>query len=194
MKELIERLAKIQLELNAPKDKTSQGIKYKYRTKEGILEAVKPLLNGLIIRLYDEVIYIEGRFYIKTTASISDGENEVAAIGWAREPDKYQAMNESQTTGSASSYAGKYALNNLLAIDDNQDADQEDVIITTEQACYLERLLDNSTYQNTDQYNVLLDKIATLPISEYEKAKNNLITNQLHESETLPGTSTGSHL
>ena len=72
MKALIERVAKIQAELNAPKDKTSQGIRYKYRTKEGILEAVKPLLNGLVIYIYDEVKFIEGRFYICAIARISD--------------------------------------------------------------------------------------------------------------------------
>lgn len=122
---LISVLSKIQKELKAPKDKTGQGIRYKYRSCEAILEAVKPLLpDGYVIIIEDEVVQIGERYYVKATASLTSGE-EYALTGtaYAREPLSMASINESQVTGSTSSYARKYALSGLLAIDDNKDAD-----------------------------------------------------------------------
>lgn len=121
-----EKVMKIQQELVAPKDLTNTYGNYKYRSCERILEAVKPLLAkyGLGLTITDEVVQIGARYYIKATATIwseKGGSKEVSA--WAREQDSKKGMDESQITGSASSYARKYALNGLFCIDDTKDAD-----------------------------------------------------------------------
>ena len=122
MKELI----KIQSELNAPKNLFNSFGKYHYRNADGILEAVKPLLkeSKCFITISDKVLLIGTRFYVEATARITNSEGlfvEVSAL--AREQDEQRGMSESQLTGATSSYARKYALNGLLAIDDNKDAD-----------------------------------------------------------------------
>lgn len=122
MKELI----KIQSELNAPKNLYNTFGKYHYRNADGILEAVKPLLKETkcFIAISDKVLLIGDRFYVEATARITNSEGvyvEVTAL--AREQDSQKGMSESQLTGATSSYARKYALNGLLAIDDNKDAD-----------------------------------------------------------------------
>lgn len=118
-------VAKIQSELKAPKNQLNKFGGYKYRNCEDILEAVKPLLNnlGLVITINDELINMGNRFYIKATATISDGENSLSNSALAREAEVKKGMDESQITGAASSYARKYALNGLLLIDDTKDAD-----------------------------------------------------------------------
>ena len=125
MSTFIEKLNKIQTELNAPKDAYNSFGKYKYRSAESILQAVKPLLakQGLILTISDSVIQIAERFYIQTTAKITDGKENVETTALAREPLLKKGMDDSQITGATSSYARKYALCGLLAIDDNKDAD-----------------------------------------------------------------------
>ena len=120
-----EKLNKIQTELNAPKDAYNSFGKYKYRSAESILQAVKPLLakQGLILTISDSVIQIAERIYIQATAKITDGKESVETTALAREPLLKKGMDDSQITGATSSYARKYALCGLLAIDDNQDAD-----------------------------------------------------------------------
>lgn len=125
MKELIE----IQAELKAPKGQFNAFGKYKYRSCEDILEAVKPLLkkHKCFLVLNDEMIEVGGRIYVKATASISSEEGTLMeATALAREPEAKKGMDESQITGAASSYARKYALNGLFAIDDAKDADTQD--------------------------------------------------------------------
>lgn len=126
MKELIE----IQNRLKAPKGNEAKGsngrIIYRYRSCEDILESVKGLLKEqkCTIIITDDVVLVANRIYIKATATITnDGGESVSASAFAREPDTMAAMNASQVTGAASSYARKYALNGLLAIDDTKDAD-----------------------------------------------------------------------
>lgn len=119
-KGLMDILHDIQIELAAPKNLTNKFGGYQYRNKEGILAAVKPLLpDGCIIQISDQVVEIAGRFYVKATAEIRRGTERFLAVGWAREQDEKKGMDAAQITGAASSYAGKYALSNLLAIDDS---------------------------------------------------------------------------
>lgn len=119
----MEKLAKIQKELKAPKGQLNKFGGYNYRSCEDILEAVKPLLDGAILTLQDEIINIGNRFYVKATATFTDGTYTHSVTAMAREPETKKGMDESQITGMASSYARKYALNGLFCIDDTKDAD-----------------------------------------------------------------------
>ena len=122
---IYEKLIQIQSELKAPKGQYNNFGKYKYRNCEDILEAVKPLLKkqGLAILLNDEVVTIGTRYYIKATATITDGESKIEVNAEAREEESKKGMDGSQVTGASSSYARKYALNGLFAIDDTKDSD-----------------------------------------------------------------------
>jgi len=122
----MKELVKIQSELKAPKNQRNNFGKYNYRSCEDILEAVKPLANkeGCVVLLSDEVKVISDRIYVCATATLwKDDDNQINVTAWAREPLIQKGMNEAQITGSASSYARKYALNGLFAIDDTKDAD-----------------------------------------------------------------------
>lgn len=116
-------LNKIQKELKAPKGQKNTFGNYNYRSCEDILEAVKPLLGHAVLTLNDEVVMIGDRFYIKATATLSDGTKSVFASAYAREAVEKKGMDVAQITGAASSYARKYALNGLFCIDDTKDAD-----------------------------------------------------------------------
>lgn len=119
MKELIS----IQSTLKSPKDKRNDFGKYNYRTAEGILESVKPLLfeNGCFIYLSDSLIEIGGEVYLQATATIQNSTGEkISVTAYAREEENKKGMSSEQMTGSASSYARKYALNGLLAIDSSE--------------------------------------------------------------------------
>lgn len=123
----MKRLIEIQQELKAPKNQKNSFGGYNYRSCEDILEAVKPLLKkqGLALVIKDDILAIDGRFYIKATASLFDENKDKIAetTALAREEENKKGMDASQLTGSTSSYARKYALNGLFAIDDNKDAD-----------------------------------------------------------------------
>lgn len=123
---IIETLNKIQTSLKAPKGQYNDFGKYSYRSCEDILEAVKPLLeeHKAVIRLSDEVLLIGDRYYIKATATIHCGDESISATALAREEETKKGMDASQISGTASSYARKYALNGLLAIDDTADSDK----------------------------------------------------------------------
>lgn len=115
-------------ELKVPKNQFNNFGKYNYRSAEDILEGVKPtaIKYGLIPSLSDEIIQIGDRYYIKATASISDGEKTLSSTGLAREEETKKGMDGSQITGTASSYARKYAMNGLYQIDDTKDADTDE--------------------------------------------------------------------
>lgn len=115
----------IQQELKAPKGQYNSFGKYKYRKCEDILEAVKPILSKYqaTITLSDDLVCIGDRYYVKATASIKVGDVVESVTAFAREELEKKGMDASQITGTASSYARKYALNGLLAIDDTDDAD-----------------------------------------------------------------------
>lgn len=128
---LIEKLLAVQAELKAPKGQYNSFGKYKYRSCEDILEAVKPILkkHGASITITDDLEQIGNRIYVKATARFWDAAPSGGCIdntAFAREPDTKKGMDESQITGTASSYARKYALNGLLLIDDTKDADTDE--------------------------------------------------------------------
>ena len=120
---VIGRLAKIQQELKAPKNQFNKLGNYKYRSCEDILEAVKPLLNGLALNLTDEVKEAAGYMYVESTAMITDGTKMQAVKAQAGIDPNRKGMDIAQAFGSSSSYARKYALNGLFLIDDTKDAD-----------------------------------------------------------------------
>ena len=130
MSSLKEKLLAIQTELKAPKGQYNNFGKYKYRSCEDILEAVKPLLaeNKVVLTITDEVVDIGSRIYVRACATISDVESDehFTNVAWAREDEAKKGMDGSQITGTASSYARKYCLNGLFLIDDTKDADTDE--------------------------------------------------------------------
>lgn len=139
---MIEKLIKIQVELKAPKNQRNKFGNYNYRSCEDIVEAVKPLLarEGLLMTISDEIVVrgaheptiygddgegVTGdqRFYVNATVTITDGEKTCYVSAFAREAETKKGMDAAQITGAASSYARKYALNGMFAIDDTKDAD-----------------------------------------------------------------------
>ena len=129
-KTLASKLLNIQQELKAPKNQKNTFGGYNYRSCEDILEAVKPLLKkeNLIMNITDELVYIGERYYIKATAILTDidSNNQFINVAYAREEETKKGMDGSQITGTASSYARKYALNGLFLIDDTKDADTDE--------------------------------------------------------------------
>ena len=121
MKQLVE----IQNELKAPKSQFNKFGGYKYRNAEDILEAVKPLLfkHKCTLTISDDIVCAGDRIYVKATAVISNGADSISVSAFAREPEAQKGMSESQITGASSSYARKYALNGMFAIDDTKDSD-----------------------------------------------------------------------
>ena len=119
------KLVAIQERLKAPKGQENKFGGYKYRSCEDILEAVKPLLKDedLALTISDEIVEVGGRVYVKATATLMGPETYISTSAYAREAETKKGMDDSQITGSASSYARKYALNGLFAIDDTKDAD-----------------------------------------------------------------------
>jgi len=121
--ELNERLAKIQIELKVPKTRPNDFGGYMYRNLEDIMDSVKPLLNGLTLTFSDEVKSIGDQLYVESTATLSDGNNSIKTKAFAREVMDKKKYDSSQLTGSASSYARKYAANGMFCIDDVKDSD-----------------------------------------------------------------------
>ena len=136
-KTIYEKLLAVQNELKAPKDKKNTFGGYNYRSCEGILEAVKPLLQeqGLMLTIKDEVVNIGDRYYVRATVLLDDisSNGEIAITALAREEEAKRGMDASQITGTASSYARKYALNGLFLIDDTKDADTDEFHRTTQE-------------------------------------------------------------
>ena len=124
-KNLNEALVSVQSKLKAPKSQYNSFGKYKYRSCEDILEAVKPLLAevGCSLRISDEIMQVGERVYVKATAVFSNGDAQYAVTALAREAETKSGMDAAQITGAASSYARKYALNGLFCIDDTKDPD-----------------------------------------------------------------------
>lgn len=125
---LVQKVVLVQDELKAPKGQFNNFGNYKYRNCEDIVESVKPILKkyGIMLNISDELVLIGARYYIKAVAGLTDGTDVIQSTAYAREPQDLKGMSESQITGTASSYARKYALNGLLAIDDTKDADTDE--------------------------------------------------------------------
>lgn len=129
MSKINAQLREVQQKLKAPKGQTNTFGHYKYRSCEDILEAVKPLLGeqGLTLVISDVIMQIGDRFYVIAEATVTNDDREsISNKAFAREPDDKRGMDASQITGTASSYARKYALNGLFAIDDTKDADTDE--------------------------------------------------------------------
>lgn len=173
----MEKLAKIQKELKAKKDQYNKFGGYNYRSAESILEAVKPLLDGAILTLQDDIMAVGAgdnvRFYVKATAIFKDGDFTESTTAYAREPDIQKGMNESQITGAASSYARKYALNGLFCIDDNKDADTEEYHNQTEEKSSVEDIIkgieEKMTLNNWKAYYKKAISLYGKRTPEYEK-------------------------
>lgn len=125
METFIQKLVHIQSELKAKKSQYNSFGKYHYRKAEDILEAAKPLLKetGLYLKITDSIVMLGDRFYVKATATVSDGTTTESCDAFAREELEKKGMDGSQVTGASSSYARKYALNGLFGIDDTADSD-----------------------------------------------------------------------
>ena len=128
--EFSEKLREVQTRIKAPKNLYNTFGNYRYRNAEGILEAVKPYLSeyNLCLTLSDEIVQVGERYYIKATATLYDGvgSGSVSVSAYAREAVSKKGMDDSQITGTASSYARKYALNGLFLLDDTKDADTDE--------------------------------------------------------------------
>ena len=127
-------LTAIQCALKAPKSRYNSFGKYSYRSCEDILEAVKPFLeeHNALLTLVDEIVEVGGRVYVKATAKFGTEDFCETVTAYAREPETKKGMDESQITGTASSYARKYALNGLFLIDDTKDPDTDEYKAQTE--------------------------------------------------------------
>lgn len=185
------KLSNIQRELKAPKNLYNKFGKYNYRNAEGILEAFKPYQEKykVSVVLNDEVQLIGDRFYIKSTATMMDVESEesIETSAFAREEENKKGMDGAQVTGSASSYARKYALNGLLLLDDTKDADTDAYTAKTKdverissgQAATLKKCID----KHRDPDKCSLDKAIGLTCKQYQV--NNLLELDVKQFVTI---------
>ncbi|WP_418309558.1 ERF family protein [Phascolarctobacterium succinatutens] len=175
-----EKLSKVQSELKAPKGQYNSFGKYKYRSCEDILEAVKPLnaKHGVVLTVSDEVVEISNRFYVKATATLVDIESgeKVTNTALAREDDAKKGMDGSQITGTASSYARKYCLNGLFCIDDTKDAD------TDEYRAQQERKPQENKPQERQYVKVVNGRTAVINSNGEYVAIENLTVEQLEKT------------
>jgi len=185
---IYEKLLNIQTELKAPKGQTNKFGGYKYRSCEDILEAVKPICKkyDATLVLSDELVNIGDRYYIKATAILYDIKNKSIEIGieqssisntaYARESESKKGMDESQITGTASSYARKYALNGLFNIDDTKDADTNEFREQVEQEN--EKVIDGTKLKVLNASitkNNIPDNVVELILSQYGYTSTNEI-------------------
>lgn len=170
----------IQSRLNAPKNQFNKFGGYSYRSCEDILEALKPLLKetGCVLTISDEIIQVADRIYVKATATLTTSAGQTfTTSAYAREPQAKKGMDDSQITGSTSSYARKYALNGLFCIDDNKDADTLNVSKEYTQPAPAPAPPKAPTPANAqleEQFQLILPNIKTAPSKQYLK--------ELHES------------
>ena len=174
-------LFKIQSELKAPKGQINKFGNYKYRSCEDIIEAAKPILAKYEVYLLitDEIVLVGDRYYVKATATLSGKDINVSVSAYAREPLSKKGMDEAQITGATSSYARKYALNGLFAIDDTKDADTMDNSekpLDNGQVSQIKELIkQSSTDENKFLAYFKVDSIDKLPYDKAIQALNNKI-------------------
>lgn len=185
---LVDKVSRIQGALKAPKGQTNNFGKYKYRSAEDILEAVKPLTteHGLILTLSDEIVEVSGRIYVKATARLTDGEAELKTTAFAREEETKKGMDGSQVTGASSSYARKYALNGLFCIDDTKDSDSTNTHGRSAPAATKEKVkeevsLYDQCWKHIDQSK---NKVAAVK-AVLKKHKDNLTEEQVRKIEDI---------
>ncbi len=176
------QLSIIQNKVKAPKGQFNSFGKYHYRSAEDILEAVKQIVNpmGYSITISDTIINVGDRYYIKATATLSNGKETWSTDGYAREEESKKGMDGSQVTGASSSYARKYALNGLFALDDTKDSDatnthgkeqakevpKPSVSISASELGEVKRLLDECQTMETlkEIWDDIEDQYQALPI------------------------------
>ena len=177
---IYEQLANVQHELKCSKSLYNSFGKYSYRSTELIMEAVKPLLfsNDLCLTITDSIELIGDRFYIKATATVYNKEGEqISTTAYAREEEGKKGMDASQVTGSTSSYARKYALNGLLAIDDTKDADATNTHGVTSDSKTTPA--NNKTNNTTNTYKLTEGQIKRLYAIGYKKGYSREYMNKL---------------
>lgn len=165
-----EKLLAVQSELKCNKSQYNAFGKYYYRNAEDILEAVKPLLAKVkaTITINDEIVNIANRVYVKATAKIIDIESGevVETNAYAREPENKKGLDESQITGSTSSYARKYALNGLLLIDDTKDSDYAPDSNSKPATAPKNKPLSKETQEEINRRIMEYTKVSKIPVSE----------------------------
>lgn len=189
---IYDQLKTIQQELKAPKGQFNSFGGYKYRNCEDILEAVKPLLakTNTVLTISDELVAVGDRYYVKATATLQECAGEsVQVTGWAREEETKKGMDGSQITGASSSYARKYALNGLFAIDDTKDSDttntgdkavktaENSKQPTSEQVAELKKF--NRTVEHVARANgVTAEKVTAEQVASYLKKCEDFVKSQ----------------
>ena len=154
-KSLQECLNYIQVNLNAPKNRTNSYQNYKYRNLDDIFEGLKPLLaeTGCVVTVSDGIEEIGGRIYVRALVTIKKGDENESCMAYARESEEKKGNDVAQITGTSSSYARKYALSGLFCIDDCQDVDSMDnnFTVTDEQKARYQELLKSGVYEGEIQ-------------------------------------------
>lgn len=195
---IIKKLIEVQDRLRAPKDQKNAFANYKFRSAESILEAVKPLLKeqGLYLSMTDSVDLVGSRFYVKATVTVEDEEgNSKSVSALAREEDAKKGFDSSQITGASSSYARKYALSGLFAIDDNRDSDatndhKDDKQPTPPQTPPTPKEPVKPKEKalivvNNDKYRAALGYLEKNGIKAWEKVKDGYIISKSDEAQLL---------
>lgn len=174
---IYEKLLAVQAELKAPKSQYNAFGKYKYRNCEDILESLKPILTKVKATLIinDEIVNIANRFYVKATAKLIDVESgeHTETSAYAREEESKKGMDGSQVTGASSSYARKYALNGLFAIDDTKDSDYAPQP--------QQKTLSDSTRKQINLLITEYSKVSSKQISEVVKELESVVNKGLKE-------------
>lgn len=183
---IYEKLLSIQTELKAPKSQRNNFGKYNYRSCEDILEAVKPLLKKekCTLIITDEIerlearYYIKARYYVKSTVSLIDIEtgDKISTNGYAREEESKKGMDSSQVTGASSSYARKYALNGLFAIDDTKDSDATNQHDKKQNAPNQQSIIKQQISEILKVKGISFDKVTAVINSEFKKKKFDELT------------------
>lgn len=192
-KNILKKLVTIQSKLKAPKGQYNSFGKYNYRSCEDILENARPLANenSCVIVLNDDIKEVAGRYYVEATATLFDADSgeEISAKAMAREPENKKGNDESQITGASSSYARKYALSALFALDDTKDADTMDNRETAQIKKQVPRQIDEKTKHLTNVFSKMkkhnADKNSILKImkEKYNKTSSKDLT--LEEAKDL---------
>ncbi|MDU4017921.1 MAG: ERF family protein [Finegoldia magna] len=175
MMAIYEKLLNIQSELKAPKNQTNNFGRYNYRSCEDILEAVKPILNKekCVVIVNDEIEQVDNRFYVKATVSLVDVESGeiIASSAYAREEENKKGMDSSQVTGASSSYARKYALNGLFAIDDTKDSDVTNSGEKNESSASQQSLIKQQIGEILKVKGIGFDKLTEVIKTKFKKQK-----------------------
>lgn len=175
MMAIYEKLLNIQSELKAPKNQTNNFGRYNYRSCEDILEAVKPILKKekCVVIVNDEIEQVDNRFYVKATVSLVDVESGeiIASSAYAREEENKKGMDSSQITGASSSYARKYALSGLFAIDDTKDSDVTNSGEENESSASQQSLIKQQIGEILKVKGIGFDKLTEVIKTKFKKQK-----------------------